>query len=94
MHTTPVNGPWVAEPGVGRGAWIAKARGEWVALACGDTDVSAREHAEMICAFPELLAAAKALIDRWPTDQLPDGPFYDEARSLRAAIAKAEGRSV
>ena len=40
----------------------------------------------------ELLAAAKALVARWPKDQRPDGPLYDEAQALVAAIAKAEGR--
>jgi len=39
----------------------------------------------------DLLNAAKAMIARWPNDQAPDGPLYDEAQALRTAIAKAEG---
>lgn len=50
-------GPWVAEPGGGKGAWIKGPTGEWAALACGDTDGSAAANARMIAAAPEMFEA-------------------------------------
>lgn len=43
----------------------------------------------MVCAAPDLLIAAVALMDRWPTDQHEGSPLKDEADALRAAILKA-----
>jgi len=51
-------GPWEAESGGGRGAWIKGATGEWAALACGDTDGSADANARLIAAAPDLLDIA------------------------------------
>lgn len=49
---------WIVEPNARRGAWIMNSEsGEWTALACGDTDKSAAQHARLIAAAPELLEA-------------------------------------
>jgi hypothetical protein len=43
--------------------------------------------------IPGLLAAAEALVARWPTDQHDGSPLKDEIEALRAAIAKARGEA-
>lgn len=50
-------GPWTAEPGGGRGAWVKGANGEWAALACGDSDERAAHNAAAIATLPELYEA-------------------------------------
>lgn len=75
---------WEQEPGAARGAWIRNAdTKEWVALACGDTDESARRHAAMILAMPRLLEALKFVMEAHG-EQLHDA--FDEARKLIAEL--------
>lgn len=80
-------GPWVAEPGGGRGAWIMGANREWTALACGDTDESANANARLIAAAPELLEALK-VAQIWLD---LDGRY--DMRGINAAIEKATGEA-
>lgn len=56
-------GPWAAEPGAKRGAWISGTTGEWSALACGDSDESAARNARLIAASPALRETVAALAD-------------------------------
>ena len=56
-------GPWSAEPGAKRGAWISGTTGEWSALACGDSDESAARNAVLIAAAPALRDTVAALTD-------------------------------
>lgn len=83
--------PWEAEPGAGRGAWIKGANEEWAALACGDTDESARANAKLIAAAPDLLAALRhALIiieDR--AGKSPMATTREYAATVRAEINAA-----
>lgn len=62
--TTP--GPWKAESDGGRGAWVKGAMGEWAALACGDTDISANAHARAIAQVPAMLALVEMAANRSP----------------------------
>lgn len=89
MAHTP--GPWEKEPEAGRGAWIKGANDEWAALACGDTDESARANAHLIAAAPDLLEALRVLLAYLPADEDAVDPQQHAAlRAARAAIAKAE----
>jgi len=90
-------GPWIAEPGGGRGAWIKGQTGEWSALACGDTDETAAANARLIEAAPDLLAACQA-VNRYALVILSAVDFdqrshitevSDAMRQARAAITKA-----
>jgi hypothetical protein len=55
--------PHEAEKG-GRGAWIKDSSGEYVALACGDTDKSADFHSDLIMAALSALPEAIAEVER------------------------------
>jgi len=107
MSAKHTPGPWVAETGAGRGAWIKGSDGEWSALSCGATDEVAEENARLIAAAPELLDALKWMVDNDETNEgdepIPErnGETWDEINAYwldglnkaRAAIAKAEGQA-
>jgi hypothetical protein len=59
MTHTP--GPWFAEPGVGRGAWIKNKDGRWAALACGETEEEAKANAQLIMIAPDMLELLEAI---------------------------------
>lgn len=61
-------GPWEAEPMTGRGAWVRGASGEWAALACGDSDLTAEANARLIAASPALLEALIELSEVFALD--------------------------
>lgn len=89
-------GPWMVEPSAAKGAWIQGSTGEWAALACGNTDATARANARLIAAAPDLLSLLRhwSALDSgaWAVDR----HAREKAELLadtRAAIAKAEARS-
>lgn len=90
MTSTFTPGPWIAEEGVGKGAWIKGASEEWSALACGDTHETANANARLIAAAPELLELACQYRDDL---RRPPSPESIERRLTRIAdiIAKATG---
>ena len=91
-------GPWRAEEGTGRGAWIMGSTGEWSALACGDTDESARANAQLIAAAPDLYEAALAAKNLLIKDLEEPGRtvFWQLVSALRAAgwVAPDPARAV
>lgn len=99
--TIDLKGPWNKEENGKRGAWVANSEGEWVALACGDTDESATRHASAIEAVPDLLEALRPFAEC--AEQIGDTEDPEEwakfrlliknYRAARDAVAKAEGRA-
>jgi hypothetical protein len=93
-ETKHTPGPWTAEMGAGKGAWVKGSTGEWSALACGDTDESANANAALIAAAPDLLSACRAALAAFDGSNIRIAAEYVGAvGELRDAIAKAEGRS-
>lgn len=100
-------GPWVAEPGGGKGSWVKGSTGEWAALACGDTSESAEANARLIAAAPDMLKALRpfAEVDYEELIGAPDDMPIEEAlrkagqptvgdlRRAMDAVDKAEGQS-
>ena len=80
------NTPWTAEAGGGRGVWIKTATGEWSALACGDTDASAAQHAATIIravnGYDALVSALYEITNLPPSDE------WDPRRQLIIEIAE------
>lgn len=96
MDRTPTPTPWTAEPGGKRGSWIKGTTGEWAALACGDTDESARANAALIvravnshAALVEALRSALAMIDASSLGKPGNILSRDRIASMRAALALA-----
>jgi hypothetical protein len=91
-------GPWIAEPMVGRGAWVKGSNGTWAALSCGDSDLEAEANACLIAAVPDLLDALKEIVaadDTFRATMSPDvekDPVTRACDAARAAIAKATGK--
>lgn len=95
-------GPWKAEPGAKRGAWVKGATGEWAALACGDTDESASANARLIAEAPNMYATLDVtavdldLLRRAIEDGDPKAKLLIRVKDMqerhRRALSKAEGR--
>jgi hypothetical protein len=91
MSHTP--GPWSIEPCVAKGAWIAGPTKEWAALACGNTDETARANAKLIAAAPDMLDALKRAKQSFDNSiMFPENDFDRETeRMVNEAITNAEG---
>jgi len=55
-------GPWVAEPQIGKGAWVKGSDGQWAALSCGTDDANGAANARLIASAPDLLEALRQLL--------------------------------
>ena len=78
-------GPWVAEPMVGKGAWIGN-EGAWTALALGETEELARANKHIITAAPDLYDALERVL-RYHGASIS----FDCTRTAERALAKARG---
>ena len=74
MKHTP--GPWLAEAGGGKGAWIKGSNDEWAALACGDSAETANANARLIAAAPDALAVCRG-VEAWWNEHQYDVDRYD-----------------
>jgi len=97
-------GPWVAEPQVGKGAWVTGSDGQWAALSCGTDDANGAANARLIASAPDLLASLRQCVDamerqaesarannsRGASEWEPGGSMLANAR---AAIARATGEA-
>lgn len=81
------DGSWIVKPGIGR----ANYRGDKKRGADQDPDPEGMANARLIAAAPDLLAAAKALLE-WADGKNPAGNSIVLQGALRIACAKAEGR--
>lgn len=79
-------GPWSAEPGAKRGAWISGTTGEWSALACGDSDESAARNAALIAAAPALRDTVVALTDLADAQAQENAKLRTLAREYRPSM--------
>jgi hypothetical protein len=99
-------GPWVAEPQVGKGAWVKGSDGQWAALSCGTDDANGAANARLIASAPDLLEVARLELIRAESDlenevqwcvQWDEDPEEDAAvtvlRSRRDFIAAAIARA-
>lgn len=103
MSAKHTPGPWVrveldAAPGVYRLRVVSESLDIDVCdLNCDRNDVEAVDatdsDADLIAAAPELLAALKALADQFDRPGLTQHFYQSQVDAIRAAIAKAEGRS-